>query len=94
MIFDNGFGIAIIAVDPCFSILKFRRHWLGLDRSFQVSELPFHVDDASAANWTSIRAFHMLVIASMVYTVAASHEDYCLWRCKHVFAADRAIAIC
>lgn len=94
MISDRSFGIAIIAVDPCSSILEFGRHWLGFDCSFQMPELPFHIDNTSAADWASIRAFHVFVVASMVYAVAASHKDYCLGRCEHVFAADGAITIC
>lgn len=58
-----------------------------------MSELPFHVDNTFAADGASIRAFHMFVVASMMYAMSASHEDYSLWRCEHVFAADGAVAI-
>ena len=38
-------------------------------------KLPFHVDNTSAADWASVRTFHVLVIAFVMDAVAAFHED-------------------
>jgi hypothetical protein len=66
---------------------------LGLDSSGQILELGFHVDCALAANWTFIRGFHVLVVASLMNAVATEHEDNGSGGCKHILSADGAIAV-
>lgn len=75
MILDRRFCVAVVAVHRSFGISKLSRHWLAFDGVLQLPELHFHIDDTSAANGTAVRSFHVLVVASMVDTMATSHED-------------------
>lgn len=75
MVLDGRSLITVVAVDRGFGGLEFGRHGLAFDGTFQVSELHFHVDDAPAADGTTIRSFHVFVVAAMMDTVATSHED-------------------
>ena len=85
--------VAVVAVYPGFGVLKMRRHGLALNGSLQVSELHFHVDDASAAYRTPIRTLHVFVVAAMMDAVATPHEDNSLRRCEQVFATNGTIAV-
>ena len=93
MVFDRRFCTAIITIYRSFRVLEFWRHRLCLNRSVQVSELPLHIDNASAANRTFVRTFHVFTIAFMMNTVTAPHEYYSLRRREHVLATYRAVAI-
>ena len=93
MILDKRLCAAIITIYPSLGVLKFWRHRLGFNCSFQVSELPLHVDNTPAADRTFVRVFHMFTVTSMMDTVTASHEHYGLRRREHVFAAYRAVAV-
>lgn len=93
MVFDRRFYVAVIAVDPSFCVLKLGRHRLTFDRTLKMPELHFHVNYATAADRTTVRSFHMLVIASMMDAMATTHEDDSLWGRKHVLAAYRTVAV-
>ena len=59
-----------------------------------MSKLPLHIDNTPATYGTSVRGFHVLVVASVVDTVATSHENYRLWGSEHIFATNGAITVC
>lgn len=93
MVFDRSLCAAIIAIYPSFRVLKLWWHRLSFNGTLQVPKLPFHVDNASTANRAFVGAFHVFIIASMMYAVTALHEYHSLGRRKHVLAAYRAVTI-
>lgn len=93
MILDGRLCTAIVAIHEGFGVLEFWRHGLRFNGSFQVSELPFHVDYTPAADRTPVGTFLMFVIAPMMYAVATRHENYGLWRGEHVFTTNRTVTI-
>ncbi len=94
MILDHRFRTTIVAIDPGLGILEFDRHRLSLNCSFQMSELHFHVHDASTTYRASIRVLHVLIVTKMMDTVATTHEHNGLRRSEHVFTAYRAVTVC
>ena len=93
MVLHRCLRTAIVTIYPSLGILKFWWHRLCFDRSFQVSELPLHVYNTSAADRTFVRSLHVFTIASMMDTVTAPHEYYGLRRREHVLAAYRTVAV-
>ena len=93
MVLDRRLRAAIIAINPSLGILKFWWHRLCFNRSLQVLELPLHVDNTSAADWTFVGIFHVFAITSMMDTVTTFHEHHSLGRCEHVLATYRAVAV-
>lgn len=94
MVLDQRLCITVVAINPSLCILKLGRHWLTFNGTLKVPELHFHVDYATAADGTTVRPFHMLVVASMMDAMATTHEDNRLWGCKHVFTTNRTVAVC
>ena len=93
MVLDRCLRAAVIAIYPSLGVLEFWWHRLCFNCSLQVLELPLHVDNASAADWTFVGTFHVFEIASMMNTVTTLHEYYGLRRRKHVLATYRAVAV-
>ncbi len=93
MVLDRRLCAAVVTIYPNFGVLEFWWHRLCLNRSLQVSELPLHIDNTSAADRTFVRIFHVFTIASMMDTMTATHEYYSLRRREHVLAAYRTVAI-
>lgn len=93
MVFDGGFGAAVVAVDPGDGVLELGGHRLRFDGAVEVAELHLHVDDAAAADGAAVGVFHVLVVAEVMDAVAAAHEDHGLGGGEHVFAADGTVTI-
>ena len=93
MVSDRRFSVAVVAIYQGLGIAKFFRHRLRLYGALQSGELPFHVHYASTTDRTTVRRLHVFIVASLVNTVAASHENHRLRRGKHVLAANWAIAV-
>ncbi len=79
MVLDHSLCATIVTGYPSFGILKFGRHRLGFNNGSQLQKLPFHVNNASAANRTLVGGFHMLLVTSTMNTMTTSHEDNGLW---------------
>ena len=93
VVLDRRLCAAIIAIYPSLGVLEFWRHRLDFNSSLQVSELPLHIDNASAADRTFVGTFHVFLVTSMMNTVTASHEHHSLRRREHVLAAYRAVTV-
>ena len=78
MVFNSGFRTAIVAIYQGSRVYKFFWHGLCLDSTLKPAELPFHIDNTSTTYRASVRAFHVFIVASMVYAMATSHENHCL----------------
>ena len=93
VVLNKRFCAAVITEYPGFCVSELGRHGLGFNIKVVLSESYFHVDHAFAADWTLERILHMFFPTHMVDTVTTSHENHSLWRRKHVFAADGAVAV-
>lgn len=60
----------------------------------QVAKLHFHVHHATAADRAAVGGVHVFVVAALVDTMAATHEDHGAGGTKHVFPTYRAVAVC
>ena len=93
MVLDRRLCAAVIAIYPSLGVLEFWWHRLCFNRSLQVSELPLHVDNTSAADRTFVGILHVFTIASLMDTVTTPHEHYSLRRREHVLATYRTVAV-
>ena len=93
VVLDKRFRTAVIAEYPGFCVSELGGHGLGFNIKVVLSESYLHVDHAFAAYWTLERILHMFLPTHVVNTVTTPHENHSFWRRKHVFAADRTIAV-
>lgn len=58
------------------------------------SEERVHVSQGLATCGAPIIVLYMLVVALLMYRMAAGHEHHCCGRVEHIFPTDRTIAFC
>ena len=73
---NERFPTTVIASDPHTRVRVLARHRLTLDRPLDFTEGHFHVTQAAIAERTLVRGLHVLVVAAVVYAMAARHEHH------------------